>query len=127
MAVDSNIGSLPAAASIEDDSFLVAEQQGEAKHITGKQLKDYVQSGIEEWVNDAKDAARLSQSYAINAYKSETSAAGYSEDARFFAERAEAASSKVPTVTTQQNGMFLRVVDGRWRPVALTDVSEVGV
>lgn len=61
MAVDSNIGSLPAAASIEDDSFLVAEQQGEAKHITGKQLKDYAKEGAQQFTSEAQAAAQNAQ------------------------------------------------------------------
>lgn len=61
MAVDSNIGSLPAAASLEDDSFLVAEQQGEAKHITGKQLKDFAKEGAQQFTSEAQAAAQNAQ------------------------------------------------------------------
>lgn len=32
----------------------------------------------------------------------------------------------IPTVTDTDNGKFLRVVNGVWSAVALTDVSEVG-
>ncbi len=32
----------------------------------------------------------------------------------------------LPAVTTADNGKFLRVVDGAWSAIALTDVSEVG-
>lgn len=127
MAVDSNIGSLPGVESLNDDSLLVAEQQGEARHLKAKMLKDYAQHGVEEWVKTAETAARISESHANNAYKSQASAATYSEEARFWGEYAASQATKVPTVTTRQNGMFLRVVDGMWTPVALTDVSEVGV
>ena len=61
MAVDSNIGALPAAESIEDDSLLVAEQQGEAKHITGKMLKDYTKEGVQQFSSEAQSAAKDAQ------------------------------------------------------------------
>lgn len=41
---DSNIGSLPAASSLNDDSLLVAEQSGEAVSIAGKVLRNYAES-----------------------------------------------------------------------------------
>ena len=80
MAVDSNISSLPAVESLDDDSLLVAEQQGEARHLKAKLLKDYAQK-----------------------------------------------ATNVPPVSSTDNGKFLRVVDGVWTAVQLTDVSEVGV
>ena len=33
---------------------------------------------------------------------------------------------EIPEVTTQDNGKFIRVVDGKYSLVDLTDVSEVG-
>lgn len=36
------------------------------------------------------------------------------------------AKTELPAVTTADNGKFLRVFDGAWSAVALTDVSEVG-
>lgn len=38
---DKNIGSLPVAAALDDDSLLIAEQQGEAVHFRGQMLKKY--------------------------------------------------------------------------------------
>ena len=40
---DKNIGSLPAAAALDDDSLLIAEQQGEAVHFRGQMLKKYAE------------------------------------------------------------------------------------
>lgn len=37
-----------------------------------------------------------------------------------------ALDSRIPAPTTDDNGKFLRVVDGNWAAVELTDVSEVG-
>ena len=73
---DKNIGSLPAAASIEDDSLLVAEQQGEAVHFTGKQLKDYAKSGV----NDLVMQARFSAEQAAESAKKAASTAESIED-----------------------------------------------
>lgn len=38
----------------------------------------------------------------------------------------KSALSAAPSVTADDNGKFLRVMDGEWAAVALTDVSEVG-
>lgn len=88
MAVDSNIGSLPAAASIEDDSLLVAEQQGEAKHFTGKQLKDYAKQGVDALVAAAQEAAAK----ALKAAQEAEEAAGKIQDVTDEAEAAIAAA-----------------------------------
>ena len=79
---DKNIGSLPAAASIEDDSLLVAEQQGEAVHFTGKQLKDYAKSGVDALVAAAEAAADRAET-----------AAGSVEDVAADAQAAKAAAA----------------------------------
>lgn len=52
---DKNIGALPAAPDLYDDSLLVAEQQGAAVKITGKQWKGYAQKAVAQY----SDAARL--------------------------------------------------------------------
>lgn len=57
MAVDSNIGSLPAVEALDDDSLLVAEQQGEAKHFKGKLLKEFAARGVDALVEAAREAA----------------------------------------------------------------------
>ena len=44
---DKNIGSLPAATGIQDDTLMVGEQQGEAVKLTGAQWKDYAKSVFE--------------------------------------------------------------------------------
>lgn len=54
---DKNIGSLPAAAVLDDDSLLIAEQQGEAVQFRGKLLKDYARQGIDALVAAARVAA----------------------------------------------------------------------
>lgn len=54
---DKNIGSLPAAATVNDDSLFVAEQQGEAVKVSGAQFKGYAQSSVSQYVTQAQQAA----------------------------------------------------------------------
>lgn len=49
---DKNIGSLPAAAAIDDNSLFVAEQQGAAVRVSGAVVKDYARAAA------AKEADR---------------------------------------------------------------------
>lgn len=95
MAVDSNIGSLPAAASIEDDSLLVAEQQGEAKHFTGKQLKDYAKKGVDALVAAAQKAADDAEQAARDAKAAADSVQDVSADAAAAKAAAQAATQAV--------------------------------
>ena len=54
---EASIGSLPGIADLYDDSLLPVEQQGEARHMTGRQWKRYAQAGVSQYVEDAKEAA----------------------------------------------------------------------
>lgn len=54
---DANIGSLPAAANVDDDALLVAEIRGVAVKITGAQLKALAEAGVEAYVTGAQEAA----------------------------------------------------------------------
>lgn len=64
---DKNIGSLPQAASVADDALLVAEIQGQAVKITGRQLRELVAKGVEVYVKDAQAAAQEAQDAAKEA------------------------------------------------------------
>lgn len=64
---DKNIGSLPAAAALDDDSLLVAEQQGKAVHFRGKLLKDYARQGVDALVTAAQEAANKAAQAANDA------------------------------------------------------------
>ena len=44
---DKNIGSIPAATDIQDDTLMVGEQQGKAVKLTGAQWKDYAKKVTE--------------------------------------------------------------------------------
>lgn len=54
---DKNIGSLPAASTLDDDSLLVAEQQGQAVKVTGAQFKGFAQQSVRQYVEQAQEAA----------------------------------------------------------------------
>ena len=54
---DKNIGSLPAASTVDDDSLLVAEQQGQAVKVTGAQFKGFAQQAVQQYVEQAQEAA----------------------------------------------------------------------
>lgn len=58
---DSNIGALPLAPDVADDSLLVMEQQGAAMKLTGGMLKNYAKQGVElefqEYLDQAQQAA----------------------------------------------------------------------
>lgn len=93
---ESNIGSLPAASSLNDDSLLVAEQQGQAVKVPGSMFKDFAKEGVNQYVTDAQSAAQEAQE-AVS--KVGTSV----EDAKAAADRAEASTVHQPIV---QNGTW---------------------
>jgi hypothetical protein len=41
--------------------------------------------------------------------------------------KTESLNDRIPAPSAEDNGKFLRVVDGKWSAVELTDVSEVGL
>lgn len=58
---DKNIGALPQAAQLNDDSLLVVEQQGQAMKINGAQFKEFgrqaVIGQVQGYVDEAEKAA----------------------------------------------------------------------
>lgn len=54
---DKNVGTLPQAEGIYDDALFVVEHSGEAKQVSGKQIKDFAKQGVEAFVGDAQKAA----------------------------------------------------------------------
>ena len=65
---DSNIGALPQAEQLNDDSLLVAEQQGQAVKVTGAQFKEFgrqaVIAEVQGYVDQAQAAAKEAVSSA---------------------------------------------------------------
>ena len=54
---DQQIGSLPAAEGLYDDSLMVAEQQGQAVSVSGALFKSFAKAGVSAYVESAKAAA----------------------------------------------------------------------
>lgn len=69
---DSNIGALPLASTIADDSLLVMEQQGTAMKVTGQQLKEYAKQGVEMEFQDYLDEAKKAADSAAGAVSAVT-------------------------------------------------------
>lgn len=61
------IGDLPLAPDIYDDTLIPVEQQGEAKHIKGKQFKDYALSASQAFAESVKNYATSAQTAAERA------------------------------------------------------------
>ncbi|MDE6456127.1 MAG: hypothetical protein K2L38_09540, partial [Dysosmobacter sp.] len=69
---DSNIGALPQAEGLEDDSLLVAEQQGQAVKVTGAQFKEFGRQAVVGQVQGYVDQARAAAEEAVNAVSAVT-------------------------------------------------------
>ena len=55
---DRQIGSLPVANQLDDDSLLVVEQQGEARSIKGQLIRQFATMSVEGAVEEAQEAAQ---------------------------------------------------------------------
>ena len=64
---DKNIGALPSAASLDDDSLLVAEQQGQAVSVSGALFKKFARDSVSQYVNSAKGYAESAEQSASQA------------------------------------------------------------
>ena len=80
---DKQIGSLPQAQTVDDDSLFVCEQQGTA---------------VSQYVAPAQQAAAQAAQSATNAAKSEQNAAQSAEEAADSADKAEQYSGKPPII-----------------------------
>lgn len=69
---DSNIGALPQAPQLDDDSLLVAEQQGQAMKVTGAQFKEFGRQAVIGQVQGYVDAAEKAASEAVDAVSAVT-------------------------------------------------------
>lgn len=89
---DATIGSLPALSELNDDSLLVAEQNGSAQKLSGAQVKSFAREAAASEAakaaqaasdaNSAKSAAQSAQTAAENAKKSASTAATSAARAR---------------------------------------------
>lgn len=69
---DSNIGALPLAPNVADDSLLVMEQQGTAMRLTGAMLKEYAKQGVELEFREDLEASKAAADRAEDAVSSVT-------------------------------------------------------
>lgn len=69
---DSSIGALPQAPQLDDDSLLVAEQQGQAMKVTGAQFKEFGRQAVIGQVQSYVDAARAAAAQAAEAVSAVT-------------------------------------------------------
>ena len=95
--VDSNISSLPAATTIDDNSLLVVEQQGEARKVAGSVWKSYATAAVSQYVDDA-------QGYADAAAQSASSAASSLEAISGSVEQAAESATEASESATDANG-----------------------
>ena len=102
-AQESAIGGLPGIADLYDDTLIPVEQQGEARHMTGRQWKGYAQAGVQAHVESAKQSAQDAANRADDAKKSAQDAAGSAADAAGSALSAQQYSGKPPVI-----------IDGHW-------------
>ena len=89
---DETIGSLPALSALDDNSLLVAEQNGSAQKLSGAQVKSFAREAAASEAakaaqaasdaNSAKSAAQSAQTEAENAKKSASTAATSAASAR---------------------------------------------
>lgn len=108
---DKRISQLPNLSSIQDSAMLVVEYNGVAYHLTGKQLKDYAAS-------IAGSGGTSGECTCVYVGEGEMPE-GYNIQIIPNGEAAEL----LPTVTTADDGKFLRVVDGAWAAVVLPNAE----
>lgn len=84
---DSTVGGLPAVPSLDDESLFVCEQQGEARKLTGGQLKDYAKKSVAQYTDTAKK-------YAEDAAVSADAASNSADQSKTEADRAANAASE---------------------------------
>lgn len=124
-----SIEDLPGIIDLYDETLIPVEQQGEARHMTGRQWRNYAEVGVSVSVEEAKaaaEAAKASKTAAetaagtatTNAAKAEGSAseakeaaAGAEEARKSIADMTVASESLSPSETatvtkTIQNGVF---------------------
>lgn len=90
---DKTIGSLPQAASVDDASLFVVEQQGAAMSATGAQWKGYAVQSVQPYVTQAQQSATQAAASASAAAGSASSAAESVQQIGTAVEDSQAAAS----------------------------------
>lgn len=90
---DKTIGSLPSVESVNDDSLIPAEQQGQAVKVTGAQFKQFAQASVSQYVSEAKGYATQAAQSAAEAAESVTQIGDAVEQTQANKEAAQAAQA----------------------------------
>lgn len=91
---DSAIGGLPTAPQFDDDSLLVTEQQGQARKLTGRQLKKFAQSSVTPYIEIAQKWAQEASEQADRAADEADRAANEVQNAAKEVDRAAAEADR---------------------------------
>ena len=100
---EASIGSLPGVADLYDDTLLPVEQQGEARHMTGRQWKRYAQGAVQQYVGAAQAAADKAMEAVGKVGSAVEDAQAAAKDAEKSAQSARDYAGKPPVI-----------IDGRW-------------
>lgn len=93
---DKNIGSLPSIGTLNDESLIPVEQQGQACKMTGRQFREFGKQGVSEYVESAKNSADRAAASAETAAEKAASAESDSADAAISAQTAKQYSGNPP-------------------------------
>lgn len=96
---DSQIGSLPRAANINDEDKFVLEQSGEAKQLHGSTLKEYAAAAAAGYAGAAQAAALQAETSRQQAGQSASSASQSSAAASQSERNAQAAATAAQACT----------------------------
>lgn len=98
---DSTIGELPVAEYLDDDSLLVVEQQGDARSIKGRLIRQFATVAVEGAVETAQTAAQAAGQAADEAEGDAQSAASDALTAQTAKQEAIAARQAVENMGVQ--------------------------
>lgn len=116
---DKRISELPNLSAIEDSALLVVEFNGVAYNLTGKQFKDFAASVAGS--GDGSTGGSGGGDMATATYDPDGAVAQAGGIKAYVSEVVD--DLDVPAVTTDDNGKFLRVVNGAWAAEALPNAE----
>lgn len=116
------VSALPLASDIYDEFMIPGEFQGDSKHITGAQLKDYVRAAVDADVTAATNAARDAKGYRDQAGTSAESAANSANRAEGARTGAEAAQRAIENL-----GVSAHSIEAGKEATVTKSVSSSGV
>lgn len=97
---DATIGQLPVAQAMSDDALLPLEQQGEAKSIEGKLIKQYARESVAAYVDTAVQSAEQANASKLAAEQAAMEAKAAQEGMDAYTQAAQAAAQKAEQAQT---------------------------